>query len=160
MIELDDLAAFLIRAKRATYASAEPPTAPALRPASHDYHYEETLDGVTWAYHDTYFGTTHFVGEEVVYRDDEPVWAMNYYGTPVGAEVSESFIDRALHPALARVSEHPIPARGPHRHESDGWVYTFDADGDLTLFTGVEEIAPAVAGAPVYRLQCHGGRVR
>ena len=32
-------------------------------------------------YHDTYFGGTNFMGEEVVYEDsDAPIWGMNYYG--------------------------------------------------------------------------------
>ncbi len=34
----------------------------------------------TWAYHDSYFGESDFLGHEVVYDRRQPVWGMNDSG--------------------------------------------------------------------------------
>lgn len=68
---------FLIEAKKQTYANENIEKVTASRKGSHDYHYENNK----MTYHDTYFGGTKFMGEEVVYlEDDTPLWRMNYYG--------------------------------------------------------------------------------
>src|SRR5512145_3046775 len=74
-IDIEELNAFIVRAKAATYVGSGEPVEPC-RLGSHDLRF---IDG-RWAYHDSYFGGTDFIGEEVVYFDGKPVWAMNYYG--------------------------------------------------------------------------------
>ena len=54
---------FLIKAKVNTYADGIKYKVPSTKPNSIDYHYEED----DYVYHDTYFGGTRFMGEEVVY---------------------------------------------------------------------------------------------
>lgn len=56
-------------------------------------------------YHDTYFGGTQFIGEEVVYEagSEKPMWGMNYYGVTLDHELSEEAMDKALRPALMMV---------------------------------------------------------
>ena len=54
-------------------------------------------------YHDTYFGGTNFIGEEVVYIDNQTYWAMNYYGTTLDETLGEEAMDIALRPALMKV---------------------------------------------------------
>ena len=66
---------FILRAIAATYVGSGQP-APACRPNSHDLKF---ADG-DWFYLDSYFGGRDFIGEEVVYLNGKPVWAMNYYG--------------------------------------------------------------------------------
>lgn len=56
-------------------------------------------------YHDTYFGGTNFIGEEVVYIDNQTYWAMNYYGTTLDESLGEENMDKALRPALMKVGE-------------------------------------------------------
>ena len=73
--ELSALTAFIVRAKAATYVGDGEHVTPC-RPGSHDLRF---ADG-QWVYHDSYFGGSDFIGEEVVYFAGKPVWAMNYYG--------------------------------------------------------------------------------
>lgn len=83
--------AFLVRAKRATYAGKGPERA-ASRPQSHDLYYAEGA----YAYLDTYLGGERFSGEEAVWKDGTPVWAMNYSGRVTGAGFSGDFLKEAL----------------------------------------------------------------
>ena len=65
-------------------------------------------------YHDTYFGGTNFIGEEVVYIDNKAYWAMNYYGVTLDNTLGEEAMDKALRPALMKVGQdNIIPVRGP-----------------------------------------------
>jgi hypothetical protein len=75
MVEITDLAAFVVRAKSATYVGSGPPGEPS-RPGSHDLVFEAD----DWLYRDSYFGGTDFLGQETVWFRDQPVWAQNYYG--------------------------------------------------------------------------------
>jgi hypothetical protein len=74
-MEIRELAAFIVRAKQATYVGGGGKSAPS-RPGSHDLAYAEGA----WTYRDSYFGGTDFIGQEVVWHAGEPIWAMNYYG--------------------------------------------------------------------------------
>jgi hypothetical protein len=46
---------------------------PSHHPGSHDLEFREA----PFAYLDSYFGGSDFIGEEVVYYHDQPVWAEN-----------------------------------------------------------------------------------
>jgi len=153
-LPLDVLASFLREANLHTYADKDVKKAISLRPNSRDYHFEKG----TLAYHDTYFGGTNFIGGEVVYQDNQPVWGMNYYGFTLNNEITESLFDAILRPALLSGSGDNIPVRGPKEFLNGEWKYTFNADGDLANFTGLEEISKN--GEIVCRLYCHGGFVK
>ena len=57
-------------------------------------------------YHDTYFGNTKFIGEEVVYIENNIVkWGMNYYGVTFDEHLSEEIFNNVLRPALMKVGE-------------------------------------------------------
>ena len=150
-LPIDVLDAFLRKANLNTYANENVKKASSLRPGSSDYHFEEG----ELIYHDTYFGATKFVGEEIVYKDNKPAWGMNYYGFTVNNEISEGLFDAILRPALMSGSGDNIPVRGPKEFINGEWKYTFNADGDLANFTGVEEISKN--GKVACRLYCHGG---
>ncbi len=70
-----ELQSFIVRAKAATYVGGGTKIK-SCRPASHDLQF---MDG-DWAYLDSYFGGTDFVGQETVWYVGNPVWAMNYNG--------------------------------------------------------------------------------
>ena len=53
-------------------------------------------------YHDTYFGGTNFIGEEV-YLYNKIDWVMNYYGVTLDEKISEDAMDSVLRPALMLV---------------------------------------------------------
>ncbi len=95
-----DLYIFLIEAKKQTYANENVKKILSSRKGSFDYEYSN--DKMT--YHDTYFGGTKFMGEEVIYTsNDIPIWGMNYYGITLNENLSEETIDNALRPALMKV---------------------------------------------------------
>lgn len=148
---------FLIEAKKQTYANANVEKVNSSRKGSHDYHYEN--NGII--YHDTYFGGTKFMGEEVVYESEEtPIWGMNYYGVTLDETLSEEAMDKALRPALMMVGEdtNVIPVRGPSKFENDGYVYTFKVSGTLDCFEGIEEIHSG--DKLIFKLTCHGGIIQ
>jgi len=152
------LVGFLIEAKKQTYANIDAPKFKSSRNGSNDYHYEEEIEGEKMIYHDTYFGGTKFMGEEVVYRgSDIPKWGMNYYGVTIDDNLSEEAMDKALRPALMKVGEDNsvLPIRGPSKFENDGYIYIFKTNGDIGNFTGEEEIYKN--DKLVYKLVCHGG---
>lgn len=154
---MEELSDFLIKAKKATYANVGAQKVAASRRGSNDYEYTDNK----MTYHDTYFGGTSFIGEEVVYEkgSKNPIWGMNYYGVTLGQELSEDVIDKALRPALMRVGEDGVlPVRGPKHFIDDDYEYTFDVNGDLMCFEGAEEIRKNEK--LVYRLHCVGGIIK
>ncbi len=150
-LPIDVLEAFLRKANLNTYANENIKKDSSLRPGSNDYHFEEG----DLAYHDTYFGATKFIGEEVVYKNSKPAWGMNYYGFTLKDKISEGLFDSILRPALMQGSGDNIPVRGPKEFINGEWKYNFNTNGDLSNFTGIEEISRN--GEVVCRLYCHGG---
>jgi hypothetical protein len=153
MIDLDELNRFVVLAKRQTYvgdgARAEPS-----RAGSHDL----TFGAGAWGYRDSYFGGTDFIGQETVWLDGEPVWAMNYYGYIARPEL----IDAARAGATIKAALSAMYAagrflggwewRGPHG------VYRDSSTGDVAHFSGRETIA--VDGVEAYALDYHGGLIK
>ncbi len=148
---------FLIEAKKQTYANENVEKVNSSRKGSHDYHYQNER----MIYHDTYFGGTKFMGEEVVYFNEEtPIWGMNYYGITLDESLSEEAMDKALRPALMMVGEDNdvIPVRGPRNFKNGEYEYKFSTNGDLDCFDGVETIHKGKE--KVYELKCHGGIIK
>ena len=145
---LDDaVAGFLVRAKKATYAGKGPEADPC-RPGSHDLRYAEA----NLVYLDTYLGGTLFAGEEALWDDGVPFWAMNYTGRVTGADFSGDFLKESLDLASPE-----LPYRGPRYHATGGLTYVMSVEGSFEWFHGVEEIF--FQGRPVYECRFHGGRV-
>ena len=151
---------FLINAKKSTYANSNIKKVESSRVGSSDYHYEEIIDNKKYIYHDTYFGGTKFMGEEVVYCDDsKPIWGMNYYGVTLDDTLGEEAMDKALRPALMRVGEDEdiIPVRGIAKFENNGYIYTFKTTGTIEKFDGIEQIYKD--NRLIYELHCSGGKI-
>jgi hypothetical protein len=146
-----DFVPFLIRAKRATYASGAEPDGSS-RSASHDLHFEEG----DYAYLDTYLGGFKFIGEEAVWKSGKPIWGMNYYGWMVSSTIPEGFSE-FLKQALQRVTE-ASPYRGPEEYKDGNFSYGCGCEGDLTRFSGEEWIE--LNGKVIYELVFHGGEIR
>jgi hypothetical protein len=141
---------FLDEANKHGYANAKAKKVPSTRPKSEDYHYEKG----NLTYHDTYFGGRNFIGEEIVYKDGEPVWGMNYYGFIIDPNMNEGDIYVFLRKALMQVGS-DIPVRGPQSFSDGDWSYAFNSDGGFEHLSGQEEIFHK--GAVVYRAFVHAG---
>ena len=153
----NDLYNFLIEAKKQTYANENVKKVSSSRDGSYDYEYKNE----NMVYHDTYFGGSRFMGEEVVYSQSEsPIWGMNYYGVTLDEILSEEAIDKALRPALMLVGKDDsiIPVRGPREYKNDDYTYTFEVKGNLDYFEGVESIYKR--DSKIYELKCHGGAIK
>ena len=64
---MNNIKEFLIEAKKQTYANEKVEKVSSSRFESKDYEYMKD----NLIYHDTYFGGTNFIGEEVVYLDNK-----------------------------------------------------------------------------------------
>ncbi len=151
--DLDDLTAFIVAGKAATYAGGGAP-APSCRQGSHDLVYRSD----DWRYRDSYFGGADFLGQEVVWHRDNPVWAMNYYGRILRAEL----IDAARAGAIVKRSLSALYRQGrflgSFEHVVDDARYVDASAGDVASFHGVERIF--IGDSEAYRLDYHGGIVK
>jgi len=152
-IDPKELADFLNEANKSTYANKDAPKVAPSRLKSEDYHFEK--GGLV--YHDTYFGARDFIGEEVVYKDGEPVWAMNYYGFILKPEASTKEVYNILRPALMQEYDDILPVRGPKEYKEGESIYRNSAEGSLERFSGNEEII--LRGEKVYNCWYHGGSI-
>lgn len=143
----------IVKAKAATYMGSGS-KAEASRPGSHDLAWS---DG-DWRYLDSYFGGTDFIGQEVVWFQQEPVWAMNYYGRILLPERIDG--QRAGETIKAALSAMYAQGRflgafewtGPHG------IYVDRSSGDVSHFHGREVIL--VEGREAYALDYFGGLVK
>lgn len=152
---MNNLANFLIEAKKQTYANDSIEKIKSTRLNSNDYEYKKD----NMVYHDTYFGGTKFIGEEVVYIDNKTYWAMNYYGVTFDETLGEAAMDKALRPALMMVGkDNTIPVRGPKEFNNGEYKYTFNVEGNLDYFNGTETIYKG--NKKIYELKCSGGLIK
>jgi len=150
----ETLAKFLNEANKATYANRDAPKVAPSRLKSEDYHFGRG----DLTYHDTYLGGRDFIGEEIVYKAEKPVWGANYFGFVLDDKISEIDIYDFLRKALMQEYDDAIPVRGPSSFSENEKEYSFTADGDLDNFSGEEEIL--FDGKVVYRCLIHGGMIK
>lgn len=127
---MEALKSFLIRAKKAAYASNGCRIDPT-RPNPKDAVYEEE----NYRYHDSYLGSDPFIGEKTVYQNGKPVWGLNYIGRLLGTQVGYDFLKEAL----LQVSIE-MPYRGPAEYQNGEYTYRCHVQGDFDWFFGYEEI--------------------
>lgn len=152
MTDLDRLHDFILAAKSATYVGSGEPVQ-SCRLQSHDLAYSKG----PFNYLDSYFGGSDFIGQEVVYENDRPVWAMNYYGVirkpdKISAPETGAMIKTSL-------SEMYAAGRflGGWEHQEGNLSYYDTSQGDLFYFSGREWIEKK--GELVYELVYHGGLI-
>lgn len=144
----EDMVDFLCRAKRKTYAGKGGHAA-STRLNSHDLTYSEG----DYLYYDTYLGGEKFSGEEAVWKQGIPVWAMNYTGRLVDEGFSGDFLKEALY-----LVPKEYPFRGPRVYHNGDYTYHCIFDGSVDWYQGYEEIF--LAGNKVYECYFHGGAVK
>jgi hypothetical protein len=150
---MQGLQAFVVEAKAVCYVGNGRTSRPS-RSGSHDLRHASG----PWAYLDSYFGGSDFLGQEVVWHRRTPVWAMNYYGAildplSITAPVAGEVIKAALS-ALYREGRF----LGGFRFEHREFVYDDVSEGSVASFCGHETITRH--DRAVYRLSYHGGLIR
>jgi hypothetical protein len=150
---LEQLNAFIVRAKAHTYVGGGAKS-PSCRPGSHDLQFHAG----PFSYLDSYFGGADFVGQEVVYYEGEPVWAMNYYGRIIEpAMITPAEAGQIIQESLSHMYEE-VRFLGGFEHATANGTYIDTSEGDVSSFRGQESIVRG--GVRVYELVYHGGLVR
>ncbi len=144
---------FIVRAKSATYVGSGAQSASS-RPGSHDLQFADD----DWLYIDSYFGGTDFIGEEAVFYNGKPVWAMNYYGYILRPElISGAEAGGMIKASLSRMYTEKR-FLGGFRYSEGNLTYVDTSEGDLTHFHGREWIERE--GVVAYELVYHGGLIK
>jgi len=151
-IDFEELANFLVRAKKQAYAG-DGNEIPPQRPGFKELEYVEG----DMEYRDSYSGFYFAPGQEVVRFQGRPVWAMSYsggmrpeyHGQRDFAKQTFMFLKRAL--SNVKGSR---PFRGPENLIDGEWQYTDSSEGDITDFKGTEHIF--FMGKEVF-MQCYIG---
>ncbi len=147
------LEAFIVRAKANTYVGGGQKSL-AYRPHSHDLQFHEG----SFSYLDSYFGGTDFIGQEVVYFEVKPVWAMNYYGRILNpALIDGQTAGRIIMESLAKLYQQGRFLGGFENETSLG-TYFDTNEGDVSSFRGLEWIT--IKDQKVYELVYQGGLVK
>jgi transcriptional regulator with XRE-family HTH domain len=144
----DSIIEFLRVAKRFTYAG-KGAQIQSSRPNSHDLEYVEG----NLKYIDTYLGGEQFVGEEALWKDDIPFWAMNYTGRIIGEGFSGNFLKEAL-----SLVPKENPYRGPMVYQNGQYKYHCIVNGEFKWFQGYEEIY--FDDSKVYECFFNGGSIK
>jgi hypothetical protein len=152
------LSAFLVEAKRRTYAGLDDDATVSARifPGSKQLEYRER----DLSYRDIYFGMMYFVGQEVVQAEERVIWSMSYAGglSPGTTDRVESLAIYAfLRKGLLGIRADK-PFRGPSLFEDGHFRYVNTSEGDISEFHGEEEIYRS--GTRVYGLRYAGGIIR
>lgn len=151
--DMQALNAFIVRAKAATYVGAGEHVTPC-RTGSHDLRF---TDG-DWSYHDSYFGGADFIGEEVVYFGEQPVWAMNYCGYILRDDLlTGAQAGQMIRASLSRMYQEGR-FLGGFEHTENDLTYVDASEGDSKRFRGRELIRRGQEVA--YELLYHGGLIR
>ncbi|HVN14618.1 MAG TPA: DUF5680 domain-containing protein [Anaerolineales bacterium] len=152
-MDLTGLNAFIVRAKAATYVGSGEHVSPC-RLGSHDLRFIDDQ----WAYHDSYFGGSDFIGEEVVYFADQPIWAMNYYGRILRDDlINAEQAGHMIKASLSRMYKEGRFLDGFEYSEGD-FTYVDSSEGNANNFHGREFIRRGDEVA--YELVYHGGLIK
>jgi len=144
---------FIVAAKRATYVGEGTRAEPS-RSGSHDLVFSEG----SLLYRDSYFGGTDFLGQEVVWKDDVPLWAMSYYGYILRPELIDAQRAGATIKAALQAMYDEGRFLGGFEWSGPHGTYRDSSTGDVTHFKGRESIS--VAGAEAYALDYFGGLIK
>ena len=116
---------------------------------THDCRYEEK----PYVYYDSYLGDRQFIGQEIILRKGQTIYAMNYAGRVIKDEFNKNFLKEAL-----RASTIKMPFRGPEFYQSGEYIYRCKVYGQSTWFQGREEIFHN--REKTYEYFFHGGILR
>jgi len=103
-------------------------------------------------YRDIFFnGNKRFIGQEIIYIGQTPVFGMSYFGTQL-EKLQEAFLKESLFrlASKCRLWQNAEFERREYKYENFG-------QGDINEFFGQEKIS--VSSKPVYKLEYRGGLI-
>ncbi len=133
---LDELFTFIDKAGKATYAGGGTYAEP-----ERSGFKELTFTKGNFTYRDSYAGFYRSRGTEVVRHKDIPIWASLYGGGMVaGFESLAGDTFTFLKQVMLHDEAGFDSFRGPHKYSEGEWEYVYSQEGDVSEFTGYEEI--------------------
>lgn len=152
-MDLNALNAVIVAAKRASYVGGGEKSVSS-REGSHDLVWSQE----PWRYRDSYFGGTDFLGQETIWRDAEPVWAMNYHGFILRPDLIDGV--RAGETIKTALSAMYAEGRflGGFRWLGPHGEYVDKSEGGVDLFSGEEAIY--CDSIKAYGLRYSGGLIK
>ena len=151
-MDIAQLQAFIKRAASNTYASGAQSVSNPQRPGFEELTFEEG----DFSYRDSYTGQYRSWGTELVRFKDKPVWNSLYGGGMVeGKENLDHETFQFLQKAFLKRPEDSF--RGPEELIEGDFKYTYKQEGDISLFTGYEEIR--YKGELVFFHRINGGLI-
>ena len=152
MIDKQQLCAFLVRAKKSTYAAGDK----ANKKIEQDFSTSLLYTEWDWIYHDNYFGGEPYGGREVVLFKNKPIYIMAYYWF-LQEHISDiKSIYAFLQHALSLIPEQ-YPYRGPKTYDEDNLSYLNTFVWEINNFSGEEIITQD--GKEIYKAKYIGGFV-
>lgn len=151
-MDVAELERTIVAAKSASYVGGGGSAAPS-RTGSHDLRWQNAR----WSYLDSYLGGTDFHGQEVVWHDEVPVWAMSYYGAVLRPELIDGARAGLVITAALKAMYSEGRFLGGFELATEHGTYVDSSRGDVTRFHGREVIR--VEGAEAYALDYFGGLV-
>ncbi|HOW56851.1 MAG TPA: DUF5680 domain-containing protein [Smithellaceae bacterium] len=152
---MDDLIKFIVEAKKSSYAAqGDTQSVTPLLPGTKQLEYRQG----DFFYRDIYAGMLNFVGQEIVYLKEKPIWSMSYTGGLLlnMDKLQIMSIYSFLREAMNLVSpKHPF--RGPEKYSNADYCYANSAKGKIDKFNGREAISKN--GHELYELFYAGGMV-
>jgi len=147
-INFEGLKKFVAEARRNTYAGEGKSVEDLNLTGSKQLEYRKG----DYFYRDIYFaGKDNFVGQEVVYFKDSPIWSMVYCGSAEPQEVI-SFLKKSLLTLSERCR-----FGGVCEFEENDFRYEDKGEGTMRRFSGKERIFKK--GDNIYELDYHGGLI-
>jgi len=134
----EELRKFLYSANTNGYAGDGKEVEPQ-RPGFTELEYQEG----EWLYHDSYAGSFFAPGQEVVYFQGKPIWAMAYAGGMKFEYHRDYQLDKEIFPFLKRAllaMDPKKPFRGPTEYIEADLKYVSTLSGDIDDFIGNEKI--------------------
>lgn len=129
---------FILRASSATYAGGGSYE----KIVERSGFLEMVFQDGDWHYRDSYTGFYRSSGSEVVRYQDQIVWVSSYCGGMAkGSENLASDTFDFLKKAMLAKPKNKQSFRGPDHYSEQNWVYSYQQKGDVTSFSGYEEIS-------------------
>lgn len=152
MINQEQLCEFLVKAKKAGYASGN--SADKIKEKNKSK--TITFKNGDWEYYDNYFGGEPYGGEEIVFFKGQPVYIMVYYGLVYEKIHNFKEVYKFLQEVLTLIPKDK-PFRGPKRYKRDDYIYENKFVGKVINFSGEEIIK--LKGKEIYKAKYIGGLV-
>lgn len=157
-MDTQKLQAFINASILATYAGNGKRLKPEYKPG---YIELEHRDG-DWYYRDSFAGFLRSWGQEIIWHQDKPVWSCAYGGGMCGEKADDAaFANKTfgfLKQAFRADKGNKFRVRGPAVLQDGDWQYKNDFSGDITNFSGHEEIS--FQGKLVFTHDYFGGIIR